>query len=239
MVQDVLAPGPQERFDVDATDESLPLLQDLLRRHGDICRIPTRSRAADGLLLHDAEAIKRVLLTNRDNYVKGVGLERVRMLLGNGLIVSDGEAWARQRRMMQPAFHSQVIRSFSSLIERRNLELIERWGDHARRGEPINLTHDLSEVALNIVLGALFSTDFDRLVDADGSSPFDLLTRETRRDLPFAAKFRALTRHVMAMIEARRTEGRIEMDLLSMLMEARDKDSGEKPCPTGRCSTRS
>jgi cytochrome P450 len=73
----------------------------------------------------------------------------------------------------------------------------------------------------------LFSTDFDRLVDADGASPFDLLTRETRRDLPFAAKFRALTHWVREMIDARRAEQRIEMDILSTLMEARDRDTGE------------
>ncbi|MDL2336804.1 MAG: cytochrome P450 [Pseudomonadota bacterium] len=227
MVHEVLAPGPQQRYDLDANDESLPLLQDLMRRYGDICRVPTQSRPHDGLVIHDADDIRRVLLTNRDNYVKGVGLERVRVLLGNGLIVNDGESWSRQRRMMQPVFHSQVIRGFSSLMRRLNLELIERWAGHAARGEPINLTRELSDLALNIMLHALFSADFDRLIEAEGTSPFDLLTLESRRDLPFAAKFRALTRHVLAMIAARRKEQRIEMDLLSMLMEARDKDSGE------------
>ncbi len=231
MVQEVLAPGPQERYDLDANDESLSLLQALKGRYGDICRVPTASRANDGLVIHDVECIRRVLLTNRGNYVKGVGLERVRVLLGNGLIVSEGELWSRQRRMMQPAFHSQVIRGFTVLMHRFNQELVERWAGHAARGEPINLTRELSEVALNVVLQALFSTDLDRLIEAEGGSPFDLLTRETRRDLPFAAKFRALTRHVLAMIDARRKEQRVEMDLLSMLMEARDKDSGEAMPP--------
>lgn len=227
MVHDTLAPGPLERYDLDASDESLPLLQELKRRHGDICRVMTRSRASDSLVLHDPDDIRHVLLTNRGNYVKGIGLERVRVLLGNGLIVNDGESWARQRRMMQPAFHSQVIRGFSGVMERLNRELIERWAGHADCGQPINLTRELSEVTLSIVLRALFSTDLDRLIASEGGSPFDLLTRETRRDLPFAAKFRALTRHVLAMIDARRKEQRVETDLLSMLMEARDRDSGE------------
>ncbi len=227
MVQDALAPGPSQRYDLDANDESLPVLQELMRRYGDVCRVSMHSRANDGLVTLDPDHLRHVLLTHRSNYVKGVGLERVRMLLGNGLIVSDGEAWARRRRMIQPAFHSQVIRSFSSLIQRLNLELVERWVGHATRGEPINLTRDLSEVALGIVLRALFSTDLDRLIEAEGASPFDLLTRESRRDLPFAVKFRSLTRFVLAMIEARRREQRVEMDLLSVLMEARDKHSGE------------
>ncbi|MFM9917697.1 MAG: cytochrome P450 [Rhizobacter sp.] len=227
MVQEVLAPGPQERYDIDANDESLPLLQELKERYGDICRVMTKSRASDSLVINDPDHIRHVLLTNRANYVKGVGLERVRVLLGNGLIVNDGESWARQRRMMQPVFHSQVIRGFSTFMERLNLELIERWAGHAERGEPINLTRELSEVTLSIVLRALFSVDLDRLISAEGSSPFDLLTRDTRRDLPFAAKFRALTRHVLGMIDVRRRERRVEMDLLSMLMEARDRDTGE------------
>jgi cytochrome P450 len=97
----------------------------------------------------------------------------------------------------------------------------------AARGETINLTRDVSELALGIVLQALFSTDLDRLVESEGASPFDMLTRDSRRDLQFAAQFRALTRFVRAMVDARRREQRVEADLLSMLMQARDKDSGE------------
>lgn len=227
MVHDLLAPGPQEGYDLDANDESLPRLQEWMNQHGDICRVPSESRPGDGLVIHNADDIRHVLLTNRANYVKGVGMERVRLLLGNGLMVSEGDFWSRQRRMVQPAFQSQVIRSFSASMERANQELIERWSGHARRGESINLTRDLSELTLNIVLQALFSADLDGLANADGSSPFDLLTRETRRDLPFAAKFRALTHLVRRVITARRAERRIEMDLLSTLMEARDRDSGE------------
>ena len=227
MVQEVLAPGPPQRHDLDANDESASLLLDLSQRYGDTFRLASQSRSNDNLVILNADDIRRVLQTHRGNYIKGIGIERVRVLLGNGLMASEGELWSRQRRLVQPAFHSQVIRSFSALMHRANLDLIERWSGHAARGEPVNLTRDLSELALTIVLRALFGTDLDRLIDANGSNPFDLLTSETRRDLPFAAKFRAMTRHVLDMIAARRKEQRIEMDLLSTLMEVRDRDSGE------------
>ncbi len=227
MVQQAPAPGPQQRYDLDANDESLPLLQDLMQRYGDTCRVTSISGGHDSVVIHGTDDIRHVLVGNRGNYVKGLALDRVRVLLGNGLMASEGELWARQRRMVQPAFQTQVIRGFSPLMQQANADLIDRWTAQAERGEPINLTHDLSELALNIVLRALFSTDFERLIDADGASPFDLLTRETRRDLAFAAKFRSLTHLVRAMMESRRTEQRVEMDLLSTLMEARDKDSGE------------
>lgn len=227
MVQEVLAPGPSQRHDLDANDESASLLLTLAQRYGDTFRLASQTRSNDSLVILNADDIRRVLQTNRSNYIKGVGTERVRVLLGNGLMASEGELWARQRRLVQPAFHSQVIRSFTALMHQANVDLIERWSALAAQGETVNLTHDLSELALNIVLRALFGPDLDRLIAAQGSNPFDLLTSETRRDLPFAAKFRALTHHVRDMIAARRQEQRIEMDLLSTLMEVRDRDSGE------------
>lgn len=227
MAQGHLAPGPDQGYDLDANDETLPVLQRLLSRYGPICRVPSLTRAGDGLVIHDPDDIRRVLLSNRGNYVKGAGLERVRVLLGNGLIVSDGDLWARQRRMIQPAFHGQATRGFAPVVEQVNADLLTRWQTHAESGEPIDLTHELSSVALEIVLRALFGPDFDRLVAAEGGSPFDLLTEESRRDLQFAARFRGLARYVRAIIEARRQEARVESDWLSMLMQARDKASGE------------
>lgn len=224
------APGPEQPFDLDANDETLTVLQDLLLRYGDICRVHPVTRAADSLVIHDPDDIRRVLLTNRRNYMKGVGLERIRVLLGNGIIVSEGEFWARQRRMIQPAFHSRVIRRFSGLIRRHNLELLERWSSQPAGSEPVNVTREMSEVTLQIILRSLFSTDLDRLIDRSGGNPFDLLTHESQRDLNFAAKFRTLTRPVREMINARRQERRVETDFLSMLMNARDKETGE-PMP--------
>lgn len=222
-----VAPGPDQAWDIDANDETLPVLRGLQSRWGDVVRVPTVTRPKDSLVVFDPDHLKWILLTNRQNYRKGVGLERVRMLLGNGLIVSDGDFWARQRRMMQPAFHSRVIRQFAGMIERHNAALMERWAARAVDGEPVNVTRDTSELSLNIVLQSLFSTDLDRLTDDKGEHPFTFIARDAQRDLRFAAQFRALTRHVRQMIEDRRREQRVEMDFLSMFMEARDKDTGE------------
>lgn len=226
LLKQALAPGPPERHDLDADDASWPVLQDLLRRYGDICHVRGRTRSHDGLVVHDPDVIRRVLLGNRANYVKGTGMERVRVLLGNGLICSDGQHWSRQRRMMQPAFHGQAVRDFAPLMQRVNDGLVERWAACAAGGATIELTRELSEVALSVVLRALFGDDVDRLTEAEGGNPFDLLTRESQRDVPFAARFRGLTRCVRAIVDARRREGRTERDLLSTLMNARDPESG-------------
>lgn len=227
MTEESLAPGPERPWDIDANDQTLPVLQGLQAEYGDVVRVRTVTRPSDSLVVFGPDELRWILLANRQNYKKGVGLERVKMLLGNGLIVSDGDFWARQRRMMQPAFHSRVIKQFAGLIERHNLALLDRWAERAADGQPINLTRDTSELSLNIVLHALFSVDLDKLTDEAGEHPFSMIARDSQRDLRFAAQFRALTRYVRQMIEDRRREQRIEMDFLSMLMEARDKDSGE------------
>lgn len=220
-------PGPERPFDLDANDESLPVLRDGLRQYGDVFRVRTQSRAADSLVIHDPDDIRRVLVANRMNYMKGVGLERIRVLLGNGLIVSEGEFWQRQRSMIQPSFHSRIVRQFTDLILHHNRRHFERWEANADSGEPVNLTREMSEVTLAIILRALFSVDLDRLIAKLGGNPFDLLTKASERDLAFASRFRALTRHIREMIDARRRENRTEMDFLSMLMEARDRQTGE------------
>lgn len=223
----VRAPACDVPFDPDANDETLPVLAGLRQRFGDVVRIPPAARESDSFFISAPDDIRRVLLTNRHNYTKGVGLERVKLLLGNGLIVSEGDFWARQRRMIQPAFHGRVIRGFSDLIRRENLALAARWARHAASREPVNVTRETSDLALHVVLGALFSIDLERLIEEAGGNPFDLIARDSQRDLAFAVRFRQLVRPVLAMIEARRREGRVEMDFLSMLMEARDKDTGE------------
>ncbi|WPB58962.1 cytochrome P450 [Xylophilus sp. GOD-11R] len=227
MAQAAVAPGPQERYDLDANDDCLPLLQQWLGQFGNTFAVPSQTRPGNALFINDPDDIRRVLLTQRANYVKGAGLERVRMLLGNGLIVSDGEHWARQRPMIQPAFLGNATRAFAPLIQSVNEALLARWAKKATSGEVIDITHELSAVALDIVLRALFSVDFDRLIESEGKSPFDFLADESERDLQFAVRFRGLTRFVRAIIEARRTEGRVESDWLSMMMQARDKASGE------------
>jgi cytochrome P450 len=55
-----------------------------------------------------------VLLSNHRNYTKGEGMDRVKILLGNGIMTSEGDFWRRQRRMMQPCFHRRVIAQFSA-----------------------------------------------------------------------------------------------------------------------------
>jgi cytochrome P450 len=128
--------------------------------------------------------------------------------------------------MMQPFFHRRVITEFAAIIGAENDRCLERWERLAAAGEPLNLTDEMSELTLAIVLRSIFGRDLDRLTEQLGANPFAVVTREQVRDLQFAYKFRSLTKLVAQLIARRRAEPEEHFDYLAMLMSARDKESG-------------
>jgi enediyne biosynthesis protein E7 len=219
-----LPAGPAKRFDINPNDKSFALISKLFERFGDICKIEPLARKAPSYLIYHPDYIKHVLVGRAQNYIKGVGFERVKMLLGNGIIVSDGEFWRSQRRMIQPAFHRQIIARLSETMQALNCRLLQRWELKADKGEWINITNETSELALEIVLRALFSEDLDAMITRVGSNPFSILSEDAARDLQLAFKFRALTRQVMDVVAERRKHDRRPPDILSMLIDARDNN---------------
>ena len=215
------------QFDIGSTDDSLERMVELFALHGDTYRVYVPARQSYTYVIHHPDDVKRVLVSNHRNYTKGVGLDRVKILLGKGLMTSEGELWTRQRYMMQPFFHRRVITQFAQVIGTANSELLARWEALARRGEPVNLTDEMSSLTLEVVLRAIFGRDLERMSQELGGNPFDVVTKEQSRDLQFAFKFRSLAKLVAGLIERRRREPQEHFDYVAMLMGARDKDSGQ------------
>jgi cytochrome P450 len=222
-----IPPGPAEGFDIGGSEESLARLQDYFGRFGDIYRVFAPSRGVFNYVINHPDDVKRVLLTNHRNYTKGEGIDRVKILLGNGIMTSEGGFWRRQRRMMQPAFHRRVIDQFSLLINECNEKYAERWAASAARGEPVNVSSDTSEMTLEIVLKSIFGTDVDRLALQMGANPFEVVAKQSNRDLKFAFQFRSLGRLVGELIQQRRHAPEEHFDFLSMFMLTRDRESDQ------------
>ena len=220
-------PEAELQFDVGSTDDSLEHMIALFARHGDTYRVFVPARRSYTYVIHHPDDVKRVLVANHKNYTKGVGLDRVRILLGKGIMTSEGELWKRQRYMMQPLFHRRVINQFAGVIAAAHERLISRWDTLARGGATVNLTDEMSALTLEIVLRSIFGRDLDRLTQQFGANPFEVVTREQSRDLQFAYKFRSLGRLVTQLIARRRAEPEEHMDFVAMLMQVRDKESGE------------
>ncbi|MGH8139052.1 MAG: cytochrome P450 [Steroidobacteraceae bacterium] len=214
-------PEAQLQFDVGSTDDSLERMTELFARLGDIYRVFSPGRKAYTYVIHHPEDVKRVLVSNHRNYIKGVGLDRVKILLGKGIMTSEGELWKRQRYMMQPFFHRRVVTQFALTLQAANDRLIARWEEHAARGQPVNLTEEMSGLTLDIVLRSIFGSDLPAL-----SVAFEVVTREQARNLQFAYKFRGLTRIVAQLIQRRAANREEHADYVGMLMSARDKETG-------------
>ena len=125
-------PGPAAHYDLGATDATIEHLSQWFHEFGDTYRVYSPLRSAWTWVIHDADDVRRVLVTNHRNYTKGVGIDRVRLLLGNGIMTSEGAVWRRQRRMMQPAFHRRVIERFAQIVRRENESLVAEWQAAAR-----------------------------------------------------------------------------------------------------------
>jgi len=220
-----LPPGPVEGFDLGGSDESLSRLCEYFTRFGDVYRVFAPGRGVYNYVINHPDDIKHVLLSNHRNYTKGEGMGQVKILLGTGIMTSEGDFWRRQRRMMQPCFHRRVIDRFSRLIHDVNEKFAERWAEKSARGEPINLTDDVSELTLEIVLNSIFGRDLERLERQLGANPFEVVAKETNRDLKFAFRFRSLGKLVGELIERRRGEPGDQADFLGMLIAARDRDN--------------
>jgi cytochrome P450 len=212
---------------VGGSEEALHRLKDYFARFGDVYRVFAPARGVFNYVINHPDDIKRVLLTNHRNYTKGEGMDRVKILLGNGIMTSEGAFWRRQRRMMQPSFHRRVIDQFSTLISEANEKYAGRWAEQAGRGEPVNISLDTSEMTLEIVLKSIFGSDLERLAQQMGVNPFEVVAKHSNRDLKFAFQFRSLGKLVGELIKQRRDAPERHFDFLSMFMMTRDRETDE------------
>ena len=226
-----LPPESDQQFDVGSTPDSLDRMRAIYAQLGDAYRVYAPGRQSHTWVFNHPDDVRRILISNHRNYSKGVGFDRIKMLLGNGIIVSEGEFWKRQRRMMQPTFHRRVLTQLSGIITRANTRCLTAWDEKAARGEPVNITQDMSAMTLEIILRMILGADLDDMIAESGEHPFLWLTEDGDRDIRFAYRFRKLTNLIARYVARRRASGceptGTDPDYLSMLLQARDKDSGD------------
>lgn len=155
--------------------------------------------------------------------------------LGNGLLISDGEFWRRQRRLAQPAFHTQRIQSYADIMLDYTERLLETWAD----GQTRNIADDMMKLTLYIVAKTLFDADVSGESAKVGEALEVLLhtvIEQSRivirmpRWLPTPHRLRkrwsiqTLDDVMMGIISERRQQRDDKGDLLSMLMLAEDDE---------------
>ena len=235
-----LPPGPSSivpgRLAYGFTADRLAFLRNLTGRYGDA--VFFRIAGEPFAILNHPDFVRDVLVTNQAAFHKGIGLERARMLLGDGLLTSEDAAHARNRRLIQPAFHRERISVYGATM----VEYTERWSRRVQPGVPIDLAREMSALTLAIAGKTLFDADVERdqsrvgaaLTAALASFNLALLpfgATLVRLPIPAARRFRRaraeLDAVIYRLIADRRASGATGGDVLSLLIAARDSDHHE------------
>jgi cytochrome P450 len=140
--------------------DPLLLMSQATERLGDIFGYRVGDRYA--VLINRPTMIAHVLQGNNRNYSKArtPELDMLLPMLGKGLMTSEGAEWVRQRTMLQPPFRKGVISTYLAAMESATSELIERWRRHPP-GFPIEMSQEMSVLAVKVVARALFRSDLD------------------------------------------------------------------------------
>jgi cytochrome P450 len=196
-----------------------------------------RIATSDVFVVHEPEFIREILINQADKFIKERTQRRMKILLGNGLITSDGEFHKRQRRIAAPAFHRQRIQAYGEVMVDRALALREEW----QEGREIGALSEMMRVALQIVARTLLNTDVTaevRQINDEVNAIMDLynfLVALPRAEaylnwpIPGLMRFRKARRRLDAVVHRIIAEHRADNvdrgDLLSMLLQSRDDEA--------------
>jgi len=207
------------------------------REHGDVVRI--RFGPFRVYVLNSPGAIRQAMVGEARKLSKGLNFGRAKRLIGNGLVMAEGEDHQRQRRLMQPAFHRAEIARYADTMRDVAVPRVSGWPD----GGTLAFDREMRSITLTVLTRTLLSSD----IGANAVDEIERLLRvllselvtqgisanvpglawvPTRSNRRFRAANRRLRELLTEVIDGYRTSGADRGDLISILMRARDDDSG-------------
>jgi cytochrome P450 len=189
------------------------------------------------VFLSDPELVNEMLVVRHRSFHKSRTLRRASVLLGNGLLTSEGDTHMRQRRLVQPAFHRERVARYAETMLARTEALSDGWRD----GQVVEIHAAMTRLTLGIAAATLFSADVDDEADEIGAaltdtmSAFDSLKSPwwpvlDKLPLPATRRIHAgrerLDATIRRIIRERRAHPSHPDDLLSLLLSASDAEPG-------------
>ena len=211
----------------------------LTEKYGDfVCLRPGHT-----YLVNHPDYIKHILQDNHSNYCKGPRYRVLTPLLGDGLFTIDGEFWKSQRRLVQPAFNREHIAGTAANAANATEAMLERWAGAADRGQPLDIRDEMIRLTLAInlqsMLGSQGIEETERLGQAFLVMEHEMNLVEEFLPIRLPANFptpgrlrfrrarRTVDDFINRVISERRRDGPQGSDLLSILVFARDEQTGE------------
>lgn len=211
----------------------------LWREYGDVVQF--RLGPLKTFLFVRPEHIQHILVKNPDKYIKGLSHDRLRTAIGSGILTLEGEAWKQQRRLMQPTYTPRGIRQFANIMLEETLKLVEKWSDPRCVAIPVDINQEMAHVTISVISRSMFGVDISEnfrevilalysLLDYTAATTNAILTVPlfipTPRNRRVKAAKQLVHDFVFDIIRQRRQEG-LRDDLLSLLMSAKDEETGE------------
>jgi cytochrome P450 len=208
--------------------------------YGDLVHLPAPFGFGQYLVYHP-DHVYAILVKYADKLEKPEIIKKIiRSSFGNGLLFSEGALWKRQRRLMQPAFHHGRLGRYADRIVAFAQAMIANW----KEGETRGLDSDMRALTLQIVVDALFKTDISSNTEQIGEGmqmlgeslndqskspalamlPENFPHKVLRRKRDAVAHINPI---IYRLIKERRANGEDKGDLLSVLLFAKDEETGE------------
>jgi cytochrome P450 len=201
------------------------------------------------VFLTDPEMIREILVNQPQFFIKERTQRRMKILLGEGLITSEGAFHMRQRRIAAPAFHRQRIQAYAVSMVERARRMRETWVDQST----IDIGGEMMHLSLEIVALTLFNTEVNsevRQINTEVNAIMDVYNllialpqaeKYLGAPIPGLMRFRRARKRLDAVVhkmiadrrELQRTDNSDHGDLLAMLMSTRDEEATSEAEKTG------
>ncbi|BDS11264.1 cytochrome P450 [Aureispira anguillae] len=186
--------------------------------------------------------IQEIMVSNKKDYAKSDDYKILKYSLGNGLLTSEGDFWKKQRRIAQPAFYRDSMKLLLDTMIASTQATIQTW----KSKKQVQLTDEMHFLTLDIVTKCLFGTtlesDYSKIQESitigneylaekimkPFTPPIWLPTAKTKR---YKKSRKYSSDVILDIIKKREKDSTEHHDLLSMLMNAQDQDTGEKMSP--------
>jgi cytochrome P450 len=207
------------------------------REYGDL--VSARFGPRQVVFANHPELVEEVLVNQNRRFIKHYRLRQTGRTLGKGLLTSEGDFWRGQRKLVQPAFHRERINQYAQFMVEYTERMLESWRD----GQVRDAQADMMRLTLEIVAQTLFGAQIGGETAA-ASEAMETLTRAfvartgklltpphwvpTPLNLRVERAIRRLERILETVVAQRRASGEDQGDLLSMLLHARDDETGRQ-----------